>query len=83
MENTGVFRVNVKGVHEKKETMQDQYLRWLRSKRIPLTFFLASGVRIRGVVTGGGYSEAMLSGRAGDDRYDVSTVMSAGSVRLR
>ncbi len=69
----------------REETLQDQFLRQLRTERIPVTVFLVNGFQIRGVVTGcDSFSVFVLADGKQEMIYKhaISTIMPMSPVKL-
>ena len=70
---------------EKTQNMQDVFLNTLRKKKMPVTVFLASGVKLQGVISG--FDNFCLMLRRGPQvqlvyKHTVATVVPNGTLSL-
>lgn len=68
---------------EKSQNIQDVFLNTLRKKKVPVTVFLASGVKLQGNITG--FDNFCLTLRRGPQmqlvyKHSIATVVPAGPV---
>ena len=69
--------------HDKSQNIQDVFLNTLRKKKVPVTVFLVSGVKLQGNITG--FDNFSLTLRRGPQmqlvyKHSIATVVPAGPV---
>lgn len=69
--------------NEKNQNIQDVFLNTLRKKKVPVTVFLASGVKLQGNITG--FDNFCITLRRGPQmqlvyKHSIATVVPAGPV---
>lgn len=71
--------------NEKPQNIQDVFLNTLRKKKMPVTVFLSSGVKLQGIITG--FDNFCLVLRRGPQvqliyKHTIATVVPSGNLSL-